>query len=77
MKNNILSVNYQLGARIRFLRKNRNLSIEDLALIADVNHNYLSDLERGERNPTINVLYKIAKALEIKLEVLFRGVGGE
>ena len=36
--------------------------------------NYLSDLERGNRNPTVKVLTKIADALEISLEILFKGI---
>ena len=36
--------------------------------------NYLGDLERGVRNPTLIILNKIAKALEIDLAVLFEGI---
>lgn len=69
-----MNVNKQLGKRIRYLRINRKLSIEDLALEADINPNYLSDLERGERNPTVKVLTKIAIALDISLYELFKGI---
>lgn len=64
----------QLGMRIRYLRKNKKWSIEDLALEADINKNYLSDLERGRRNPTLNILDRIAVALDINLEELFKGI---
>lgn len=64
----------QLGKRIRFLRLQKKWSQEDLALEADVNKNYISDLERGSRNPTIKILEKIAKALGITLEILFQGL---
>ena len=40
----------QLGMRIRYLRKQLGMSQLDLALEADVNKNYISDLERGMRN---------------------------
>lgn len=64
----------QLGMRIRYLRKNKKWSIEDLALEAGINKNYLSDLERGKRNPTLNILEKIALSLDISLEELFKGI---
>jgi transcriptional regulator with XRE-family HTH domain len=69
-----MTINKQLGARIRYLRQQKNLTIEDLALEAEINRNYLCDLERGTRNPTVNVLNKIAKALEINLSTLFEGI---
>lgn len=64
----------QLGMRIRYLRKEAHMSIEDLSLICGVNRNYISDLERGKRNPTIKVLEKIAKGFNISLETLFKGI---
>ena len=64
----------QLGMRIRFLRNERKWSQEDLALEADINKNYLSDLERGKRNPTISILKRIAEALDISLSELIKGI---
>ena len=69
-----MTINKQLGYRIRYLRQQKGLSIEALSLEADVNRNYLGDLERGARNPTVVVLNKIAKALEIDLSTLFEGI---
>lgn len=70
-----MDINKQLGMRIKYLRSLKKWSQEDLALEANVNKNYLSDLERGERNPTIKVLEKIAKAFGISLSELFKGIG--
>ena len=70
-----MDINKQLGMRIKYLRSLKKWSQEDLALEANVNKNYLSDLERGERNPTIKVLEKIAKAFDISLSELFKGIG--
>ena len=69
-----MTINKQLGCRIRYLRQSKGLSIEALALEADINRNYLGDLERGMRNPTVVVLNKIAKALEVDLSTLFEGI---
>ena len=71
----MMDINKQLGMRIKYLRSLKKWSQEDLALEANVNKNYLSDLERGERNPTIKVLEKIAKAFGISLSELFKGIG--
>lgn len=69
-----MTINKQLGYRIRYLRQQKGLSIESLALEAEVNRNYLGDLERGMRNPTVVVLTKIARALDIDLTTLFEGI---
>jgi transcriptional regulator with XRE-family HTH domain len=69
-----LSALFQLGKRIAYLRKERHLSQLQLALQAGVAKSYLSDLERGQRNPTFKVLQKIAMGLGVTLEELFRGV---
>ena len=69
-----MTINKQLGYRIRYLRQQKGMSIEALALEAEINRNYLGDLERGMRNPTIEIINKVAKALEIDLAVLFEGI---
>ncbi len=69
-----LDVNTQLGMRIRYLRKQKHLSIEDLSLQANINRNYISDLERGKRNPTTKILSKICRVLDCSLEFLFQGI---
>ncbi len=69
-----INVLEQLGKRIVFLRKQRNLSQLDLATISEINRNYLSDLENGRRNPSVLVLAKISDALGISLSELFKGI---
>ena len=63
-----------LGRRIAYLRKQRKMSQLDLSIEANVNKNYISDLEKGRRNPTLLVIERIADALGVSLEVLFKGV---
>ncbi len=64
-----------LGKRIVFLRKKKGYSQLTLSFLADVSKTYLSDVERGSRNPSVSTLSRIAKALEVNLEELFEGVG--
>lgn len=69
-----MNIQTQLGMRIRYLRKEKKMSQLDLALESGVNKNYLSDLEKGRRNPTLGVLNKIAIALNIDLATLLKGI---
>ncbi len=69
-----MNVKSQLGMRIVYLRKQLGWSQLDLSIESGVNRNYLSDLENGRRNPTVDVLEKICNALGITLEFLFKGI---
>jgi transcriptional regulator with XRE-family HTH domain len=62
----------QLGRLIRRLRKQRNLTIEELAGEAGIHTTYLSAIERGLRNPSWNVVGAIAEALEMDISELAR-----
>jgi transcriptional regulator with XRE-family HTH domain len=69
-----MKIQLQLGMRIKYLRKKRNWSQEDLALEANVNTKYLSDLENGRRNPSLLILERIAIALNISISELTKGL---
>lgn len=69
-----LDVLAQLGKRVAYLRKERHLTELELSLKANMAKSYLSDLERGKRNPTVKVLERVAIALGVTIEELFRGV---
>ena len=69
-----MNINKELGMRIRYLREQKKMTLEDLSFEAGINKNYLSDLERGNRNPTIKILSRISIALDISLEELFKGI---
>jgi len=59
-----------LGEAIRAYRKNVGMSQEKLAEKADLHHNYIGELERGEKAASIDTLLKIAKALGVKVREL-------
>ena len=69
-----MNILQQLGMRIRYLRQLKRMSQLDLAFECEINKNYLSDLERGMRNPSLLILEKIARGLNIDLETLFKGI---
>ena len=63
----------EVGLRIRQLRKNKGLSIEELANLAGVHPNYLSEAECGKKNFSLTTVEKIAKALGAAVSELFTG----
>ncbi len=57
----------QIGRVIRHLRRARKLTIEDLADKADMHHTYLSGIERGHENPSLEKLSNLAYVLQTQL----------
>lgn len=64
-----------LGAFIRAQRQMANLSLRQLAAMAEVSNPYLSQIERGLSEPSARVLTSIARALNISAEALFSQAG--
>jgi transcriptional regulator with XRE-family HTH domain len=61
-----------LGRRIRALRKAKGLTQEGLGDKSSINYKYLGAVERGEENPSLSTLQKIADGLEVDILELFR-----
>lgn len=59
------------GKRIRKLRQARGMSQEELAFISDLHRTYISDVERGIRNISLDNISKIAMALDVALKDMF------
>ncbi len=64
-----------LGAFIKDQRRLAELSVRRLAEMAGVSNPYLSQIERGLRRPSAEILQQIAKALEISSETLYVQAG--
>jgi len=64
-----------LGEFIREQRETAKLSLRNLSKLAGVSNPYLSQIERGLRNPSAEILQAIAKALEISSETLYVRAG--
>ena len=65
----------QLGDYIRDQRRDSNVSLRQLAKLAGVSNPYLSQIERGLRKPSAEILQQIAKALRISAEALYVQAG--
>ena len=59
------------GAAVRLRREELGLSQEGLGYKAHVHRTYVSDVERGARNPTVKVIWKLATALDTEPSALF------
>lgn len=56
----------EFGRKLRQMRKERGLTQEELGEKAGVCYKYIGEIERGEKNPTLLVIYKIAAALKVE-----------
>ena len=66
-----------LGQRIRNYRTAMGLSQEKLAELSGCHHTYIGQIERGEKNATVESIEKIANALSISLSKLFEKIGAK
>jgi len=66
------TIRKKFGKRVRELRRAKSLSQEELAFRAGVHRTYLGGIERGERNPALENIEAIAKALGVSLSDLFQ-----
>ena len=63
-----------VGERIRTIRNGVTLTQEKLAEKADVHHNFIGEIERGNMNVSLDALVKIARALGVKVKDLIGDV---
>lgn len=61
----------RVGVNIQRLRRDAGLSQEELGDRAEVHQTYLSQVEGGKRNPSVDVLERLATALGVDIAVLF------
>jgi transcriptional regulator with XRE-family HTH domain len=71
MENKHDSYEYPVGDRLRFFREQKHISTNKLANLAGISQSYVRDIEMGNKNPTIEVLFQLCKALDISLRDFF------
>ena len=72
-----LDINQRFGKAIRRRRRELDFSQEELAERAEIHRTYISSIERGQRNPSLENIEKLAKALDISISALFANYGIE
>ena len=65
------------GANVRRVRLKRGMTLESLATEAGLAYSYMGGIERGQRNPSLDVAERIAKALESDPVTLFRAASSD
>jgi DNA-binding XRE family transcriptional regulator len=63
-----------LAKHIVELRKSKNMTQERLAAEADIDRVALANIETSKRRPTVTTVYRIARALDVKVEEIFRNL---
>lgn len=59
-----MNIKEKFGQKVKQLREEKGFSIEQLANISNVDRNYISDIEKGKRNVSIEIIEKIIIALD-------------
>jgi transcriptional regulator with XRE-family HTH domain len=69
-----MEIKSKVGNKIKEIRQEINMSQKDLSYAADLDRSYIASVESGKRNISIVNLEKIAKALDVTLSELFKGI---
>lgn len=66
-------MNNKILEQIKNIRKERNITLKTLSDKTEISYNYLLMLEKGmKNNPSLNVLIKIANALEVEIGLFYK-----
>jgi transcriptional regulator with XRE-family HTH domain len=66
-----MEIQQKFGIKLKALRLERSLSQEKLAHLAEIDRTYLPGIEKGERNVSLVIIEKLAKALDIEISEFF------
>lgn len=66
-----MNIKEKFGIKIKTLREEKGFSIEQLANISNVDRNYISDIEKGKRNASIEIIEKVINGLETDFSAFF------
>ena len=70
-----MNIKEKFGQKVKILREQKGISIEHLASISNVDRNYISDIEKGKRNVSIEIIEKIITAFESDFATFFNDKG--
>ncbi|MFK7000374.1 helix-turn-helix transcriptional regulator [Flavobacterium oreochromis] len=66
-----MNIKEKFGQKVKLLREEKEISIEHLANISNVDRNYISDIEKGKRNLSIEIMEKIINAFGTDFNTFF------
>ncbi len=58
--------------KIREVRENKDISLSELSRLTNISKSHLSNIERGEKEPSISILIRIALALKVDEKELYK-----
>lgn len=67
-----MDIKQEFGKRLNQIRKEKKISQERLAELSELNRPYISAIEQGKRNVSLEVIEKLAQALEIEINEFFQ-----
>ena len=70
-----MNIKEKFGQKVKQLREEKQFSIEYLANISNVDRNYISDIEKGKRNISIEIIEKIIIGLGSDFATFFNDKG--
>lgn len=69
-----MDIKEMIGARIKEIRNRKGLTQEQLSENMNINPKYLSSIERGKENPTLNTFIKLAESLDVDIDEIFSSI---
>jgi transcriptional regulator with XRE-family HTH domain len=69
-----MNLQRKFGLVLKELRQEKGLSQESLANQSDIDRTYISDIEKGERNISLNIIERLSVTLQISLSELFKKI---
>ncbi len=67
-----MNVKKQFGNKLKKIRKSKSITQEKLSEMSNMDRSYISDVERGVKNISLEKINKLATALEVPLSELFK-----
>ena len=62
----------KFGKRLRYLRRDRDITQEKLSELTDISVHFISRLETGQSSPSLETIVKLARALDVEVAELFK-----
>ncbi len=69
-----MDLKQMIGARIKDVRNRKGVTQEQLSESVGISPKYLSSIERGKENPTLNTLLKLVRSLDVNLDEFFSNI---